>query len=155
VFLLAARLLVAARLPRRDVAWKNADILLLRHHLTVVQRQLGERVRPKVSWADRVLIALLLGLIPKTRHHRLRLIVTPGTILRWRRPDRVHPQRDQAPARRPHSLDPTSTRPSLGLVDLATQPPTQRETVPLPGARSLPGMTATNGYRKQGVPRRS
>jgi hypothetical protein len=65
VFLLAAPLLAAARLPRRDVAWKNADILLLRHHLTVVQRQLGERVRPKVSWADRVLIALLLGLIPK------------------------------------------------------------------------------------------
>jgi hypothetical protein len=38
-----------------------------------------------VSWADRALIALLPGLIPKARHDRLRLIVTPGTILRWRR----------------------------------------------------------------------
>jgi hypothetical protein len=57
----------------------------LRHQLSVVQRQLGEHVRPKVSWADRALIALLPGLIPKARHDRLRLIVTPGTILRWRR----------------------------------------------------------------------
>lgn len=31
------------------------------------------------------MIALLLGLIPKTRRRRLRLIVTPGAILRWRR----------------------------------------------------------------------
>jgi putative transposase len=38
-----------------------------------------------MSWADRALIALLLGLIPKVRHPRLKLLVTPGTILRWRR----------------------------------------------------------------------
>jgi transposase InsO family protein len=63
----------------------NAEILLLRHQLALVQRQLGERVRPKASWADRALIAFLLGLIPKARHSGLRLIVTPGTILRWRR----------------------------------------------------------------------
>jgi hypothetical protein len=61
------------------------EILLLRHQVIVLQRQIGERVRPKVSWADRALIALLLGLIPRSRHDRLRLIVTPGTILRWRR----------------------------------------------------------------------
>jgi len=85
VFLLATRAVAAVRLSRRDSAWRNAEILLLRHQLAVVQRQLGERVRPKVSWADRALIALLLGLIPKARHHGLRLIVTPGTILRWRR----------------------------------------------------------------------
>ena len=46
---------------------------------------LVERARPKLSWADRALIALLLGLIPRARHARMRLIVTPGTILRWRR----------------------------------------------------------------------
>jgi putative transposase len=65
-FLLATHLLAAARLSHRDTAWRNAEILLLRHQLAMVQRQLGERVRPKVSWADRALIALLLGLIPKT-----------------------------------------------------------------------------------------
>jgi putative transposase len=79
------RLLAAPGLSRRDTTRKDAEILLLRHQLAVVQRQLGERVRPKLSWADRALIALLLGLIPKARHGRLRLIVTPGTALRWRR----------------------------------------------------------------------
>jgi putative transposase len=85
VFLLATRALAVARLSRRDTAWKNAEILLLRHQLALVQRQLGERVRPKASWADRALIAFLIGLIPKAWHPGLRLIVTPGTILRWRR----------------------------------------------------------------------
>lgn len=85
VFLLASRLLWAVRLLRRGAAWRTAEILLLQHQLAVLQRQLGERARPRVSWADRVLIALLLGLIPRARHARMRLIVTPGTILRWRR----------------------------------------------------------------------
>jgi hypothetical protein len=85
VYLLITGLCAAAGLSRRDAAWRNAEILLLRHQLIVVQRQLGEHTRPKVSWADRALIALLLGLIPKVRHPGLRLIVTPGTILRWRR----------------------------------------------------------------------
>jgi hypothetical protein len=34
-------------LSGRDTAWKNAEILL-RHQLVVLQRQLGERARPKV-----------------------------------------------------------------------------------------------------------
>lgn len=85
VFLLASRVLAAARVSRRDEAWRTAEILLLQHQVTVLQRQVGERARPKVSLADRALIALLLGLIPRARHARMRLIVTPGTILRWRR----------------------------------------------------------------------
>jgi putative transposase len=85
VFLVLARVLAAARLSRRDTAWRTAEILLLQHQLAVLQRQLGQRARPKVSWADRALMALLLGLIPRGRHPRMRLIVTPGTILRWRR----------------------------------------------------------------------
>jgi putative transposase len=85
VFLLAARILAAARVSRRDAAWRTAEILLLQHQLAVVQRQLGEHTRPKTSWADRALIALLLGLIPRAHHAQMRLIATPGTILRWRR----------------------------------------------------------------------
>ena len=84
-FLLASRILAAAQVSRRDAAWHTAEILLLQHQLTVLQRQLGEHARPKVSWADRALVALLLGLIPRARHAQMRLIVTPGTILRWRR----------------------------------------------------------------------
>jgi transposase len=77
-------MLAATRLSRRDATWRTAEILLLQHQLIVLQRQLGERARPRISWADRALIALLLGLIPRARHARMRLIVAPGTILRWR-----------------------------------------------------------------------
>jgi putative transposase len=35
--------------------------------------------------ADRALLAILLGVIPKARRHGLRLLVTPDTILRWYR----------------------------------------------------------------------
>ncbi|MEY9933910.1 hypothetical protein ABH926_008573 [Catenulispora sp. GP43] len=49
-----------------------------------MQRQFGQS-RLAMSWADRALIALLLGLIPKVRDRRLSLLVTSGTILRWRR----------------------------------------------------------------------
>jgi hypothetical protein len=53
VFLLASRVLAAARCASRDAAWRTAEILLLQHQITVLQRQLGVRARPKVSWADR------------------------------------------------------------------------------------------------------
>lgn len=85
VFLLVSRVLAAVRVSRRDAVWRTAEILLLQHQVTVLRRQVGEHARPEVSWADRALIALLLGLIPRARHARMRLIVTPGTILRWRR----------------------------------------------------------------------
>jgi putative transposase len=63
--------------------WKTAEILILRHQLAVLQRQ--QPRRPRLNWADRALLAALLGVIPKARRHRLRLLVTPDTILRWRR----------------------------------------------------------------------
>ncbi|MEY9862024.1 hypothetical protein ABH935_007668 [Catenulispora sp. GAS73] len=40
---------------------------------------------PRPDWADRAIIALLLGLVPKARRAGLRLIVTPNTIPRWHR----------------------------------------------------------------------
>src|SRR5665647_3319477 len=71
------------RLSRRSGSWKSAEILLLRHQLTVLQRQV--EARPKLSWSDRALIALLLDVIPKRHRGGLRLIVTPQTVLRWHR----------------------------------------------------------------------
>jgi hypothetical protein len=50
------------RLARRQGAWKDAEILLLRHQLAVLQRQQAHR--PKLTWADRALIAALAGAIP-------------------------------------------------------------------------------------------
>ena len=64
-------------------AWKTAEILILRHQLAVLQRR--QPRRPNLNWADRALLATLLGVIPKARRHGLRLLVTPDTILRWHR----------------------------------------------------------------------
>ena len=83
VFLLITRVAAWLRLSRREEAWKTAEILILRHQLAVLQRQQPGRV--KLNRADRALLAALLGVIPKARRHRLRLLVTPGTMLRWHR----------------------------------------------------------------------
>ena len=83
VFLLIKRIAGWLRLSQREEAWKTAEILILRHQLVVLQRQ--QRGRVKLCWADRALLAALLGLIPKAQWDELRLLVTPGTVLRWRR----------------------------------------------------------------------
>ncbi len=71
------------RLSRREEAWRISEILLLRHQLAVLQRR--QPGRPNLNWADRALLATLLGVIPKARRQGLRLLVTPDTILRWHR----------------------------------------------------------------------
>src|ERR1017187_8833090 len=83
VFLLITRAAAWLRLSRREEAWKTAEILILRHQLAVLQRR--QPRRPKLNWADRALLAALLGVIPKARRHGLRLLVTPDTIVRWHR----------------------------------------------------------------------
>ena len=83
VFLLITRAAAGLRLSRREEAWKTAEILMLRHQLAVLQRR--QPRRPKLNWADRALLATLLGVIPKARRQGLRLLVTPDTIVRWHR----------------------------------------------------------------------
>ena len=83
MFLLITRVITWLRLSRREETWKTAEILLLRHQLTVLRRH--QACRPKLTWADRALLAALLGVIPKARRQRLRLLITPETIVRWRR----------------------------------------------------------------------
>jgi putative transposase len=68
-----------ALLARSDRA-KDAEILLLRHQLAVLQRNAGA---PRLSWADRVILAVLARLLPRHRLSQLRLIVSPRTLLRW------------------------------------------------------------------------
>src|ERR1039458_2240254 len=82
-FLLITRVTAWLRLSRREDAWKIAEILILRHQLAARLRRHPRR--PKLNWADRALLAALLGVIPKARRHRLRLLVTPDTIVRWHR----------------------------------------------------------------------
>src|SRR5215831_436755 len=83
VFLLIMRFAAWLRLSRREERWKTAEILILRHQLAILQRR--QPRRPKLNWADRVLLATLIGLMPKARRQGLRLLVTPDTIVRWHR----------------------------------------------------------------------
>ena len=83
VFLLITRTATWLRLSRREETWRIAEILILRHQLAVLQRR--QPCRPNLNWADRALLATLLGVIPEARRQGLRLLVTPDTILRWHR----------------------------------------------------------------------
>ena len=79
VYLLMVRLFGwLALLARSDVS-KNVEILVLRHEIAVLCRQVA---RPEPDWADRA-IAALARLLP--RHLRIQRIATPGTLLAWQR----------------------------------------------------------------------
>ena len=68
-----------ALLARSDRA-KDAEILLLRHQIAVLQRQART---PRLSWADRAILAALARLLPGGHLRELRLLVSPRTLLRW------------------------------------------------------------------------
>ncbi len=68
-----------ALLARSDRA-KDAEILILRHQVVVLQRQVKV---PRLSWADRAVLAALARLLPGSQLRQLRLIVSPRTALRW------------------------------------------------------------------------
>jgi putative transposase len=70
---------LVALLARGDAA-KDLGILVLRHQLTVLRRQIS---RPKLEPADRVLLAAISRLLPRARWSCF--LVTPQTLLRWHR----------------------------------------------------------------------
>src|SRR5260370_5535438 len=72
VFLLISRWTWWPGVCQHEETWKTAEILILRHQLTVLQRR--QPRRPKLDWADRALLATLLAVIPKARPHGLRLL---------------------------------------------------------------------------------
>ena len=60
---------------------KEIEILLLRHQLRVLERQVA---RPQLTQADRALLAAFSRVLPR-RAWRRSSFVTPATLLRWHR----------------------------------------------------------------------
>ena len=63
---------------------KDAEILALRHQVTVLERQMGN-TRPRFSPADRAFLTALLHRLPRDVLGQFQLLVQPDTVLRWHR----------------------------------------------------------------------
>jgi hypothetical protein len=83
IFLIITRAASLPGLSRREW-WKDVEILLLRHHLAVAERE-RPCAHSRLTWPGRACLALLAGAVPAERLAAMRLIVTPGTMLRWQR----------------------------------------------------------------------
>ncbi len=75
------RLLELVVLRRRSEREKEVEILMLRHQLQVLQRQVA---RPQLTQGDRALLAAFSRVLPRQAWKRS-LFVTPATLLRWHR----------------------------------------------------------------------
>jgi putative transposase len=79
-YLLCCQVLQWLALLARSTATKDAELLVLRHEVAVLQRQV---TRPRVDWADRAVLAGLARLLPRSLWQGR--LVQPATLLRWHR----------------------------------------------------------------------
>jgi transposase len=80
VYLLLRQVLQMLSQLARDHGAKDVEILVLRHQVAVLRRQVH---RPDLQPADRVVLAVLARLLPRPRWSIF--FVTPATLLRWHR----------------------------------------------------------------------
>ncbi len=69
-----------ARLAVRSGRSKDLEIIVLRHQVAVLRREVK---RPAVTDGDRSLLAVIAQALPRPR--RAGWLVTPDTLLRWHR----------------------------------------------------------------------
>jgi putative transposase len=76
---LAVRALLGALIrSRRGLHVKDIELLVLRHELEILRRQVA---RPRLAMSDRALLAAAAGHLPRSSCGQL--LVTPRTLLRW------------------------------------------------------------------------
>jgi transposase len=117
---------------------KDAEILALRHQLTIAQRQLDDQ-RPQLRPEDRAFLAALLVPLSRTALRRLRLLVSPDTVLRWHR-DLVTHRHARASVRRGPGRPRTLASIRRLVLRLATENPSW-------GYRRIHGELALLGIR--------
>lgn len=128
VYLIFCQLGAWIRLLARSEASKTAEILMLRHQVSVLRRQVA---RPRPSWADRALISALARLLPTTcRRHLFARWRCARRGLRRRRPGWSRSPATPCPPRGAHGSSSHTTPATHKTPPGRPRPPSPRPTNP-------------------------